>query len=101
MKKILKWIILIIVILILLFICFNKSTYTIKANKVDSYSPDIILEVYKDNKKIEYEEIQYLDGILLCEGNNKTVAYTDIIDEKDLIVILKNNKKVKAKIIED
>lgn len=101
MKKILKWIIPIIIVLILILINFNKSTYTIKANKVDSYSPDRILEVYKDNKKIEYEEIQYLDGILLCKGNNKTVAYTDLIDEKNLIVILKNHKKVKAKIIKD
>ena len=65
MKKILKWIIPIIVILILLFICFNKNIYTIKANKVDSYSPDRILEVYKDNKKItnilkdKYDEVTY------------------------------------------
>lgn len=100
MKKIIVFLIP-IVILILTVILFNRSTYTIKVNLVDSYSPDRILEVYKNNKKIDYNEIQYKDGTILCKGDNKTVAYIDLIDEKTLIVILKNDKKVKAKIIED
>lgn len=99
MKKIIVAIIAVLIISLILYL--NAGTYTVKVKTVDSYSPDRTLEVYKNNKKIEYKEIQYEDGTTLCYSKNPTVAHTDLIDEEKLLVILKNNKKVKAKIIED
>lgn len=99
MKKIILAIIAVLIISLIIY--FTGGTYTVKIKTVDSFSPDRILEVYKDNKKIDYEEIQYDDGTTLCYSKNSTVAYTDLIEEKELQVVLKKDKKVKAKIIED
>lgn len=89
------------ILVIFLIIYFSRETYTIKVKKVDSFSPERILEVYKNNKKIDYKEIQYEDDTTLCDSSNPTVAYVDLIDEKKLQIVLKNNKRVKAKIVED
>lgn len=101
MKKIILLIVPITAILLLIFICLNNKEYTIKVNIIDLYSPDRILEVYKGDKKTGFKEIKYKNNITLCYESNPTVAYIDLIGEEELIVILENDKKVKAKIKED
>ena len=87
--------------IILLVINLNKTTYRIEVSIVDDYSPDRILSVYNNkNEKVEVKRIQYLDGTLLCNGYNTTVHFGDIKDEKELKIILKDNKEVRAKIVE-
>lgn len=91
----------IIVIGIYLLSC-NESEYFIKVFPVDDYSPDRILVVYDNhNKKVDVERIEYLDGTLLCDGNNLTVHYGDISDEKELRIILKNNKEKVVNVVKD
>ena len=101
MKKMILVIVPITVIVLLIFIYFNNKEYTIKVNIIDLYSPDRILEVYKGDKKIDFKEIKYGNNITLCYESNPTVAYIDLIGEEEFIVVLENDKKIKAKIKED
>lgn len=100
MKNKKNLIILLCSIVVLLFLISQKSIYTINAKKIDDFSPDRILTVYKNNKKIDFVEIDYSDGVLLCSGDNPTVSYSEIINEKELIVKINNKKQVIAKIVE-
>ena len=87
--------------LILLIVCLNKTTYTIRVSLIDDRSPDRMLSVYDNkNNKVEFSQIQYVDGNLLCYGYNPSVHFGDIEGVKELNVLLKNNKIVKAKIEE-
>lgn len=88
------------IVVLLLFLISQKSIYTINVKKIDDFSPDRILTVYKNNKKIDFVEIEYSDGVLLCSGDNPTVSYSEIINEKELIVKINNKKQVIAKIVE-
>ncbi len=104
MKKNILIIIGIIIVAItgLLIIFLNRTTYYIKVNKVDDYSPDRILEVYNNkNEKVEVKRIEYLDGTLLCNGYNMAVHFGDIERENEFIIILNDNSNVKAKIIKE
>ena len=74
------------------------KTYKIKATRADNYSPDSILTVYEDGKEIEVKEIKYTDGVHLCDGTKLVVATNDIKGETKLIVVLLNDKEVKATI---
>ena len=87
-------------LLVVLILVLTKPTYTIKVEKVDDFSPDRRLIVYKNDKKIEFEEIQYTDKTYLCSGKNPSVSYSDIMNETELIVKIKANKQVIAKIVE-
>ncbi len=93
----------VLLIAIILFFVFRDTTkYTIKVSLIDDYSPDRILTVYNEkNEKIEVNRIEYLDGIILCQGYNTTVHFGDIENEKELKVILKDRTTVKAKIIKE
>ena len=110
MKK--KYIILVIILILLITLVFvilhftnNKSdnkTYVVKVNIVDDRSPDRTLTVYENNKKIEFKEIRYLnDDVRLCTYKNPTVFFGDLEGEKELKIILTNDKEVVAKIEEE
>ena len=90
----------VIVLVVIIFLIINKETYYIIVKKVDDYSPDRILEIYNSkNEKIDVKRIEYLDGTILCSGYNTTVHFGDV--EEELVIVLENNSKVKAKILEE
>ncbi len=98
-KKIIVYASLFILLVIIISLLFFKSKYTISLIKIDNFSPDRKVIVYKNNKEIDYKEVLYLDGVVLCSSKNPTVSYSEIVDEKELIIKLNNNKQVKAIII--
>lgn len=102
MKKKKIFILLLVVIFALLFalFVFHESTYTISVEKVDGFSPDRKLVVYRNNKKIKFEELKYKDGTYLCSSENPTVSYSDIFGIKELIIKISDKKQVVAKIVE-
>ena len=75
---------------------WNAKTYRIKASKVDDYSPDRILSVYEDGKKITVKSIKYSNGTTLCSGTNTTVYYGDIEGISSYIVVLSGGTQMKA-----
>ena len=93
--------IIILIVLVLVILLNNKSNYEIRVSMVDDQSPDRILTVYNNNKKIEVDQIEYSDGTLLCKGYNTTVHFGDIENEKVLIIVLKDKSKIEAKIVKD
>lgn len=103
MKK--KYLIIIIAFIILLiggiiwFINKDSGNYIVKVSSVDDKSPDRVLTVYKDDKKIEYKEIRKMNDVLLCDSNNSSVYYGEIKNESNLKVVLNNDKKVVAKVV--
>lgn len=105
MKKkiiIISCVLLVVIAIALFLILSSKTKYTIRVSIVDDHSPDRVLTVYNEkNEKVEVKRIEYLDGTLLCNGYNTTVHFGDIKDEKELQVILKDNSKIKAKIVKE
>ncbi len=111
-KIIMKKIIIVIVILILIVIGYfilRKSDnydgiYEIYVEKIDDLSPDRHLIIKKDGKETKnYKSIKYSnDGkeAILCYASNPvTNKYNLDIDE--LIIILPNDKEIKAKVIKE
>jgi len=90
-------------VLILLFIMLlsRKDTYTINIEQIDNFSPDRKLIVYKNDKKINFKELQYTDGTYLCSGKNPTVSYSEIIGVTELIIKIDEKKQIVAKIVEN
>ena len=89
-----------IVILVIIVLLGGKREYTIVVSKIDDRSPDRILIVYENNEKITVREIRYLDGVLLCKGNNVTY-YGNLENIDELIVVLNDDSEVKAKVVEE
>ena len=85
-----------------LVLVLNKSdenaSYTVKMSLVDDQSPARFLTVYKNDKKIDFKEVRYMDDVLLCRGTNPTIHFTELDEETELKVVLKNDKVVIAKI---
>lgn len=75
-----------------------QKNYTIVATRVDAYSPDSILTVYEDGKKIAVKAIKFSDGTLLCLGTNTTVYTADITGESSFIIVLTDGTQVSAKL---
>lgn len=98
-KKILL-LLFVIGLILLLILTFSNDNYTIKVELIDGFSPDRRLTVYQNNKKIEFEELQYDDGTYLCSGKNPIVSYSEIIGVIELIVKIDENKQIIAKIVE-
>lgn len=76
-----------------LFSMFDNQ-YSIAIKKVDNFSPDRVIEVYKNDKKIEFKYLQYGDGTIMCTGDNPTISYIDLIDVDTVDVVLNDNRKV-------
>lgn len=102
MKKKIILIMLSVFVLIFIFglLLCRKDFYTINVEQVDSFSPDRKLIVYKNDKKIKFKELQYIDGTYLCSGNNSTVSYSEIIGVTELIVIIDEKNEEIAKIVD-
>ena len=81
---------------ITLFAKWTQKTYTITATRVDAYSPDSILSVFEDGKKITVQSIKYSDGTYLCSGTNTTVNTNDITGETSFIIVLSDGTQVNA-----
>lgn len=99
-KKILILLVVVVVILLSIILLFSKNVYTIEVEKIDSFSPDRRLIVYKNNKEIKFDEIKYTDETYLCSDKNPTVSYSEIMNEEELIIIINEKKHVIAKIVE-
>ncbi len=102
-NKIYLSIIILALLLVTIFLSINvdNGKYTVKVSMVDDKSPDRTLKVYDDkNKEVEFLEIRYLDDVVLCTSKNPTVYYGDIENIEKVRIVLKNNKKVVAKIEE-
>ena len=97
--KLLTLVIIVIGIIILVIVPKNNGTYVVTINKVDDQSPSRILKVFKDDEEIEFKEIRYKDDVFLCNNNNPSVFYGDVIDEKELKVIIADNMSVIAKVL--
>ena len=77
----------------------KNAVYTVRVSLVDDKSPDRILTVYKNDKKIDYKEIRKMNGTLLCEADFSAVYFGEIKNESELKIVLKNDKEVVAKIV--
>ena len=75
------------------------ANYTIRATKVDEFSPDSRLTVYKNGTQITVKEIKYNDGVHLCNGNNPTVLTADLAGETSFKVVLTDDKVVTATLV--
>lgn len=89
-----------ILLLSYIILVWNKDTYIISIESIDNFSPDRKLIVYKNEKKIDFKELQYTDGTYLCSGKNPTVSYSEIIGITELIIKLDEKKQIVAKIAE-
>lgn len=93
--------IIIVVVISLIFIFKQNNNYIIKVLVVDTKSPDRILSVYKDNEKVEFDSIYYLDDVFICDSDIPNISKTALKDIKQLKVKLKNGKIIKAKVEEE
>lgn len=75
---------------------WTQKSYTITATKVDEYSPDRILTVYEEGTRISVSAIKYSDGVLLCNGSNTTVSFSELAGESSFIVVLTDGTQVTA-----
>lgn len=102
MKKKIILILLSIFVLILSHIILvrHKDNYTINIEQIDNFSPDRKLIVYKNEKEIDFKELQYTDGTYLCSGKNPTVSNSEIIGITELIIKLDEKQQIVAKIVE-
>jgi hypothetical protein len=105
MKKkllIIGGVVLLIVIIIILIVLLKKPSYTIRVSIVDDRSPDRILTVYNNkDEKVEVKRIEFLNGVLLCEGYNLVAYYGEILNVDELNVVLNDGSVVKARIIKE
>ena len=94
---------LLIIIGISCFFIFTKnSDYKVKVGIIDSYSPDRSIALYNENdEKIEFKEAYYIDGVLLCYGDNPTVSKAELVDVQKLKFKLNNDEIVVANIIKE
>lgn len=101
MKKYKNWVIIfavIFLIILILVLVGRKDTYKIKIEYIDNFSPDRELIVYKNNKKINFQELHYTDGTYLCSGANPTVSYSEIDGITELIIKIDEKKQFVAKL---
>lgn len=73
-----------------------KAEYYIRVGKVDDYSPDRYLTIYKGQEQIKVKKIKYIDNVSLISSiqNDKiVVANADIIDEISLKIILEDDRE--------
>ena len=70
---------------------FKKDSYTIQAVRVDKFSVDYKLSVYKNGTQISFTEIRNSNGSKLCTYANPTVYMGDIKDVTTLKVIIDGN----------
>ena len=99
-KKIIAILIVCVVVLSFIILICHKDIYTVNVELIDDFSPDRKLIVLKNDKEIEFDEIQYTDGVYLCSGVNPTVSYSEIDGIKELIIKINDKKQVTAKIVE-
>ena len=70
---------------------FKKDEYTIVATRVDKFSVDYRLIVYKNGIQIPFTEIRNDKGSILCTYTNSAVNIGDIKDATSLKVIIDGN----------
>jgi len=99
-KKLLIVIPIVIIVAIGLVFITSQSNgnYIVKVNMVDAKSPDRILELYKDNKKIDFDSIYYLDDVFICNNKVPNAAKSALKNVTKLKVKLKNGKTIKVKV---
>lgn len=99
-KQILLLLFIFVIVLLIILSLYQRDTYVINIEQIDDFSPDRRLIAYRNNKKIMFEELQYIDGTYLCSGKNSTVSYSEIIGIKELIIKIDGKKQKVAKIVE-
>ena len=94
-------IVIIVAIGLVFIISQSNGNYIIKVNIVDEKSPDRVLELYKNNKKIDFDSIYYLDDVFICDSKVPNVAKSALKRMDKLKVKLKDGKIVKAKVLKE
>ena len=92
-------VIILVIVSVIMFTMKDNSTYIVKVNYIDDYSPDRKLVVYKDDEEIEYKEIRLMDDTLLCKYTNPSVYHGNVKNESELKIVLNNDKVVIAKVV--
>ena len=93
--------IIIVVVISLIFISKQNNNYIIKISEVDDRSPDRVLSVYKDNQKIDFDSIYYLNDVFICDSTVPNVSKSAVKRMDKLKVKLKDGKIVKAKVLKE
>ena len=94
--------IILLIVMVIVFLITDRTVYRVEVSMVDDRSPDRILTVYNNkDEKIEVKRIEFLNGILLCNGYNTIAYYGDVEKENTLIIVLKNNERVRAKVVKN
>ncbi len=104
MKKIILIVIFTIILLIGIFIAYKivdekKAVYELRMEMIDNNSPDIKLVLYRNSKKIKFQEISYLDGVVLCKDNNSYVNKFEISDNEIFKVKINDQKTLELKLL--
>ena len=68
----------------------------IEVSRIDNFSPDRKLLVKEEGKQIDVNFIKFNNGVLLANGNNLIVSYTEITSQQSLIVVLQDGTEVTA-----
>ena len=74
---------------------WKEINYTFKLEMVDNYSPDLIINVYEDGVKIDFNSISY-NGYQICTGEVPVISYNELGDANKLDVELTNGDVVVA-----
>ncbi len=75
----------------------EKVNYTVRITKVDNYSPDSRLTVYKNGTQISYSAIKFTDGTPIPGGVTKT---SNLQGETAFIVVLTSGEEVTATVVQ-
>lgn len=70
--------------------------YTVRIVKVDNYSPDSRLVVYKNDTQISYSAIKFMDGTTIPNGVTRT---TNLEGETSFKVVLATGEEVTATVV--
>lgn len=95
-------ILIVFIIILAVFVIINilrKDNYIIRVSMVDKNSPDVVLTVYNNDMAVDVEAIYYINGVLICNGNNLTTNKFNIQNDKEMKVVLKNKREVIAKVV--
>ena len=92
-----KSLVFIIILVSLIIIFYPRNNYSIKITEIDDKSPDRVLEVYNNKKKISFKKIE-VNNNTLCTYDSPYVYYGELMDIEEVTVILNNNKSIKIKL---
>ena len=73
--------------------------YTIKFTKVDNYSPDSNVTVYKNGSAISVSKIKKMSGTVIWEAGDASVSNSDIANQSSFKIVLTSGEEVTATVV--